>query len=140
MNLSVQRTKSRPIFIHVSHVANRQAINHNIIETLPAVYALAIIQNNCLPNRPAQSPPCMQRFKVAKESRAPARVEAGNRRTIHAHIVHVRPLVPPGPNRTGEARRASVRARVVVLPFSLLNCFNKMEIAQLFKLASLHLK
>ena len=39
----VQRTMSRPIFIHASHVANRQAINHRIMETLPAVYALAII-------------------------------------------------------------------------------------------------
>jgi len=32
----------------------------------------------------------MQRFQVAKGSRAPARVEAGNRRTIHAHVVHAR--------------------------------------------------
>ena len=46
----------------------------------------------------------------ACKSRAPARVEAGNRR---------------------------VSARVV-LPFPLPNCFNKMEIAQLLKLASLH--
>jgi len=73
----------------------------------------------------------MQNFQVAKGSRAPARVEAGNRRTIHAQVVHARPLAPPG--------EASERARVV-LPFPLLNCFNKMEIAQLFKLASLHLK
>ena len=40
----VQRTTSRPIFIHASHAANRQAINHRIIKTLPAVYALAIMQ------------------------------------------------------------------------------------------------
>ena len=94
------------------------------------------IKNNCLLNRPAQSPPCMQNFQVAKGSRAPARVEAENRRTIHAHVVHARPLAPPRPARPGEA---SARARVV-LSFSLPNCFNKMEIAQLFKLASLHLK
>jgi hypothetical protein len=46
MNLLVQRTTSHPIFIHASHAANRQAINYAlaiIIETLPIVYALAII-------------------------------------------------------------------------------------------------
>jgi len=55
---------------------------------------------------PAQSPPCMQNFQVAKGSRAAARA-------------------PPGP-----ARWASAHARVV-LPFPLPNCFNKIEIAQL---------
>ena len=86
MNLSVQRMTSRLIFIHASQAANRQAINHRIMETLPA-----------------QSPPCMQNFQVAKGSHAPARVEAGNRRTIHAHVVHARPLSRPGPARRGEA-------------------------------------
>jgi hypothetical protein len=33
--------------------------------------------------------------RVAKGSRAPARVGAGNRRTIHAHVVRARPLAPP---------------------------------------------
>jgi len=78
-----------------------------------------------------------QSITVLWKLRAPARVEAGNRWTIHTHVVRARPLAPPA--RPGEARQASAHARVV-LPFPLPNCFNKMEVAQLFKLASLHLK
>ena len=79
-----------------------------------------------------QQTPCMQKFEVAKGSHAPTRVGVGNRRTIHTR----RACAPIGPARPDEA---SMCARVV-LPFPLSNSFNKIEIAQLFKLASLLLK
>ena len=104
-----------PHIYNASHAANRQAI-----KVLWKHYLLFThLPHTCHNTR-------MQRFKVAKGSRAPTRVEAENHRTIHAHVVHARSLAPP--RLAGRARRA------------IPNFFNKMEIAQLFKLVSLHLK
>lgn len=61
--------------------------------------------------------PCMQKIRVAKISCAPASMRQRFCRTIHAHVM----------------RQALTG---VFHPFPLLNSFNQVEVAQLFKLAS----